>query len=229
MSSQSPSFAVETPNDLEALRLGNIGADRDIVVVTFQAHPDVLSQPLHFTNSPCYEISFVSESTEFGSNVITLYPSRRIVSGWFHSGENLTLGMPSDFSEYRLGFHEGSVLYRDDLDYILQWRDATVLEIFDEIDNDVAYQLSWRVDDLARLFRLESITFTIHFDTYEKLQLAEFLKRLPALKEAIFYAKGISMADVEAFMATELSVGGWDCETSEGYGRPFIRCTKEEL
>lgn len=220
---------METPAELEAFRLGHNDSNCGIVVVTPLAHPDVLSLPVHLAHSPCHAISFVSGASEFGSNVITMHPSRRFVGGWFHAGENLTLGMPANFSEYRLGYHEGSVLYSGDLDNILQWRSARVLEIYDEIDNDVAYQLSWRVDDLARLTALHTLMFNVHFDTYEKLQLAEFLRRLPALNETTFYAKGIPMADVNAFVAAELNVSGWDCGASTGYGRPFIRCTKEEL
>lgn len=222
-----PSFslAVTDPETFEALKQGRIGGEGDIVVVDWDAHPNVISLPVEFAHIPFNQISFVGKPTEFGSNTITLFPQRRQAGATFSSEENATHGIPPNYAEYLLTFYKGSIVFTDDLDYILQWKEATRLEIYDEVDNDVAFQFSQRVNDLSALVHLEKLVLNIHRDTYELLNLSAFLEKLSALIEARFYAKNLSFVEVFDYTKSHLTgVSFWECKAHDGYGRPFIHC-----
>lgn len=222
------SIAVTNPVDYEALRRGEIGGDNDIIVVDWRALPNVLAEPIHYWNKTYGEISFVSEPGQFGNNVVVLHPRRQSVGSTFYSGDSLTLGIPPNYTNYLLNFYVGSIISTADVDYILQWNKAVTLEVFDDINSDIAFQLSNRIDYLSTLQSLETLSLNIHLDTYQEINLQLFLEKIPILKLATFFAKDILYSDLSEYTYSQLTLKGWECISKEGYGRPYIQCSKIE-
>lgn len=221
-------MTVTSPEALVSLKQGRIGSVDDVVVVDWDAHPNVLSLPIEFANKPYHVISFVDRADEFGSNTITLFPQRRRAGATFHSGANVTHGIPPNYSEYMLNFHTGSNVFTDNLDNILQWKEAKRLEIYDNMDNDVAFKLSQRVNDLSVFTKLRKLSLNIHRNTYQLLNLSAFLETLPVLKEAYFFAQ-LSFVEVVEYTRDHLAnVTYWKCKANDGYGRPYIHCVSDK-
>lgn len=219
-------MSVSTPADFEALKKGHIGDVNDSVIIDWNAHPDILSQPIHFAHAQFSEISFVDEFQMIGGNIITLHPSDRQAKTIFFSGENLTLGIPSDYAEYFLIYYQGATISEFDLDYVFKWTKATRLEVFDDSDSDVVYQLSKRIDEFSALTHLRKIAFNIHSETYGKLNLGSFLTKLPELKEATFHAKDVTFVDIEKFVNTRMNVSEWNCVAYDEFEQAGVQCVK---
>lgn len=209
------------------MKQGHLGGVNDTVIINSKAHPNVLSQPIHFANAKFREISFVSEFQNIGGNIITLHPSRGQVKTMFFYGTNLTLGIPSDYAEYFLIYYQGSNVTQNDLDYMFKWTKATRLEVFDDSDSNVVDQFSKRLDEFNAFKHLKKIAFNIHAETFEQLNLKGFLMKLPALKEANFHAKNVSFVDIQKFVKSVGKVTDWNCVAYDEHVQAGIQCLKE--
>lgn len=161
------------------------------------AHPDILSLPKLFANATEFSsIDFVDERY----NVIRLQPQVRFVIAELESGEDLILSLPESYRIYMIRLSVHATATEADLDYIVQWHQAEVLQISDAFNSDVAYGLSQRLEQMKEMTQLKDIRLNVHRHSYKSLSVRSFLEQLPWLRTASFYKNFLSIEERRDFV-----------------------------
>lgn len=140
---------------------------------------------------------------------ISIKPMEKSVSSFFFGGSQFTLGMPTDYKEYYLGFIKEIVVGKEDIAYIFQWTNAKKLWIFG--DNVIAFTLQQNLNKLKEFKSLADIFFDVSYDTYMKLRVKPFMDTLPLLTKATFRALSITDGQFGMFVKSQTVPTGWKC------------------
>lgn len=140
-------------------------------------------------------------------NEITIHPISKRVAAHFFTGGNRTFGIPSDYKTYTIHFDENTKLIPADVDYILQWRNATTLFLRD--NSNLAIDLLHRIDEMKEMRDLEELELSVQSNSYVDLFVERFLFNLPALEYAKFTATQLTDKEFEEFMDGLPITVGW--------------------
>lgn len=149
-------------------------------------------EPKQFWNSSYQSIYFEDEL----GNAISIAPKQRRLSGIFSTGGDLTLGFPDNYEEYHIYHYNDSNVTAADLDYMMQWRDAVRVSIFDK--SDVPRKLSQRVHEMKQMQHLKQLEFNINPAT--RLNVRLLLEELLELESVVFYGIALTDEQFDAFI-----------------------------
>lgn len=167
-----------------------------------------------FANATAYSIiDFVDEN----NNAIRLEPKARLVIADLESGEDLLLGLPHTYRIYIVRLSSNATATNEDLDYIVQWSNAEMLQISDASNSNIAYGLLQRLDAMKDLTQLKDIMLNIQRDSYKELNITLFLNRLPALKSARFYKNHLRKEERIYFMNHLTIPDNWNSRNRYGF------------
>lgn len=167
-----------------------------------------------FANATAYSIiDFVDEN----NNAIRLEPKARLVIADLESGEDLLLGLPHTYRIYIVRLSSNATATNEDLDYIVQWSNAEMLQISDASNSNIAYGLLQRLDAMKDLTQLKDIMLNIQRDSYKELNVTLFLDRLPALKSARFYKNHLRKEERIYFMNHLTIPDNWNSRNRYGF------------
>lgn len=140
-------------------------------------------------------------------NEITIYPVTKRVEAHFYTGENRTFGIPSDYKSYTVNFDENTKIIPADVDYILQWHNATALFLLD--NSNLAVDFMQRIDEMKELRNLEELELSVQRDSYGELFVDRFLFNLPALEYVTLTATQLTHEEFEQFVDKLPLTVGW--------------------
>lgn len=189
---------INTPHRLEQLQNHEIGSGFNHISIVPGAHSNILELPQQFANDTTFSIiDFVDEQ----NNAVRLEPKARLVIAELESGEDLLLGLPHTYRIYIIRLASNAAATEADLDYIVQWKGAEVLQISDSANSNVASGLSQRMDKMKEMTQLKDIKLNIQRESYKELDVRAFLEQLQALKLARFYKSSLNKEERKDFMA----------------------------
>lgn len=193
---------------------GEIGNDFNHISIVAGAHPNILNLPKFFANATAYSIiDFVDEE----KNAVRLEPKARLVIADLESGKNLLLGLPDNYRIYIVRLSSNATATNEDLDYIVQWINAEMLQISDASNSNVSYGLLQRLDKMQDMKQLKDIMLNIQRDSYKELNIKLFLNRLPTLKSARFY-KNYLNKDERIYFMNHLNIpDNWKLRNRHGF------------
>lgn len=120
--------------------------------------------------------------------------SRRIVIDFRDGGIALS-GIPTDYLEYYVTL--SSPLFDENIDSIVQWKQAQKLSIRD-IDG-VAVRLTQRIDEFKQLTDLWELQLYIQGHTYRRLKVATFIDNLPSLNGIVLTGVHMTKENMKTF------------------------------
>lgn len=167
--------------------------------VSADAHPDVLLQPQYCANVSIWAIKFVS-STEEGNNTILIHPATQtkgVAEIDFRHGENPLSGVPTNYIHYTVEYMNSAKPTTENIDSILQWKNAYTLRCRDR--GDVAVTLFKRIDELSDLTKLRTLELSMEGDKPEQINVATFLNNLTGLRKLCFTFKDKTEKQVKEF------------------------------
>lgn len=127
----------------------------------------------------------------------------------FAYGENTLIGVPSNYSMYKIIYVGPAQPTVANIETILQWHNMVSLTIFDE-HNFVVMQFLERIEELSKLTKLEQLIFTLQPSACEQIHVATFLDTLPKLKMIEFQTIGWNDKQREAFQKRNQQPWNWD-------------------
>lgn len=122
-------------------------------------------------------------------------------------GENSLSGVSTDFSSYYITYRDRATPTNENIDSMLQWTTAKKIHIID--NNQVAVSLFKRIDELSKFTQLNELRLVLQADTYDQIDVATFITRLPALKEVTFDATKLKKAQRKEFEAKNKIPSNW--------------------
>lgn len=187
------SITVDTPEQLEQLKAGQIGSGLSVFVRP-GAHPDPLSQAALVRNDQLLAIHFLDDDL----NQMTVWPTKKIAKAFFRTRSYVS-SMPTDLYSYAIHFEDGTNATEDDVLRIAQFKDATHLSVYDA-DNVGKHLLE--TDALAAMEALETFATNIHPDNFRSVNVARFIKNAAssALRSIALYAHTLSGDDIAEFV-----------------------------
>lgn len=123
------------------------------------------------------------------------------------SGGNFTFGIPSNYRVYSLKFDRAARIIVEDVDNILQWKNATTLNLLD--NNDLAFDLMQRIDEMRKLQYLEQLELSIPRTLYNDFNIQLFMFELPGLKKITLKATHLTDDEYVHFFGKQICLGGW--------------------
>lgn len=192
---------IVTPVQYEQFKSGDIGKGYDVVRIESTAHPHILLEPKYFWNASSREIHF----SDADGNRIALYPKWQAVLTFLRSGENLTLGIPTNYKDYRIMSVNEAKISLSDLDNILQWKNAIRLDISDR--SDVPYLLSQRINELKAMEQLKLISLYIDRNSFQRLCVKPFLVELKSVESVNFLTGSLDENEFQDFVTRQGSLG----------------------
>lgn len=176
---------IDTPELYQNFVSGLIGSGYQAIFILPGSHPNIMSLPKLFSGNTSYD-SFRFED-EY-DNVVTV-DTIGVVKAKLKNGKNLTLGLPNDYEQYHISIFNTTLLSTHDYDYIIQWKNVVYLELLDNT-NDIAYDLFERVAELKYWKKLLTFKVKLQVTSYQKLEVATFLKQIPSILLLDFEIKG---------------------------------------
>lgn len=135
-----------------------------------------------------------------------LFPRTRALWSIFPTEKNAVLGLPDHYKAYEVLFGGVVDVTTEDIEYILTWKSVERLLIFDR--SNAAYELSQRIT--PKTFRnLGLLEMNIQRDTYKKIDVTIFLKKLRSLKIANFRASALTQEEFDEFVRLQKVPRGW--------------------
>lgn len=126
-------------------------------------------------------------------------------------GTDATLtGIPQSYKDYHIIFGLKVKLPTADIDTILRWRTATNIRIVDQ--NNVAYHLIERIDDMSNMNVLEQLSLNLNSDSYKKINVRDFVERLSKLGHIQFTGDSLSEEEIMDFVGRQDLPAGWKTE-----------------
>lgn len=202
---------MDTPEQYEKLKKGEIGDGYLEIVVKTGAHPTVLLEPKFFANATYPGMHFCDRH----DNRISIYTRSRIASGKFKVGQGLTLGMPTNYRDYELRFDGESTVSTDDINYIFQWTTTRFLKVLDK--QNAAVAMLQRIDEFSSSLKgLVSIGFNVHPHTYKKLRVRPLIDKFEELSIAHYMADTLNEDLIKEFIGYQELPGEWIAEVNNG-------------
>lgn len=190
--------------------------DNDVhasVTVANTAHPNIMTDLKLFADRQNIErISFFDTS-----HYVEMRSHMRLVDGHFQNGSSPLrplLSFPNHYSDYRIRMDATIRVTDAELDYMLQWKHAAHLIIFEH--SDLAYELSQRGKALKTMKSLELIYSIIDQSTYQQFKVEPFLRYLPKLIKVQFDRVGLTDAQWLQFIENQ-GLDNWDADVYKDY------------
>lgn len=199
---------IDTPEKYAQLKQGHFDDKHEFVDILSGAHPDLLLQPQYFANAPFSVMRFISATNDGNNNTIVIRPGASPdAKSLFMNGENTLEGVPKDYPTYLIGYSHEAKPTAANIDTILQWKAAELLSITDT--DNVAVSLLQRVDELAELYELWSLTLSLQAESHKEISVATFIEKMPSLSTIAFQANGMTQNQITAFVANNAAPDGW--------------------
>lgn len=203
LNSSLPRASIETSEEYNRIKSGEIYPDIDVILMTRKAHPEISSEPIYFRNASYYKLIF--SDGEAGAYV-SLYTFDRVVRvDVTRSGA--MFDVPDHYKNYKFYFDYNVEATEAYLDSILKCKNAISLELSDK-RSSLAGKLFARVNEMNEMTELRSFDLTIHFDDRDNFAFAPFFE-LPALKYVTFRLGAFSRDEYEEFIAVQQIPVGW--------------------
>lgn len=168
-------YVVDSPEKYDLLKQGHLNADYVNIIVTSEAHPDILLQPQYFANAPFNSLKF-----EDGMNALRIFPTVKFVVIHFNDGENSLLGIPSNYTRFMINYGSEATPTVDNINSILQWSETEVLVFHDE-NSVVLFELLDRIDEMSRLTKIKTLGFALANNSYNRINVGNLVEKLPTL------------------------------------------------
>lgn len=146
-----------------------------------------------------------------GDNKIYIHPEHKFVGGRFGAGANLTLGIPTNYEYYALNFGSKVTVTDADVNYILQWKLATIFELIDY--GDLPARLAQHIESGVRFQHLEKLTLSVRRHSYKTLKIKPFIGKLPSLTYARFKYPDLDFQQLRKFNDNQEMAAWWTCRT----------------
>lgn len=195
-------LTIDTPEKLAALRNGTYDDFRNVVFVTSDAGPNVLSLPNEFSTVAFLQMHFID-----GNNKVYIHPEHKFVGGSFTVGENVTLNLPTDYEYFALAFGPDVTITNHDIENIMQWKKATQLEFFDY--GNLAERLAERIWFGVQLSRLERLTLIVRPQSFKNVEVSKFIDRLSSVVYVRFKYQDLDREQIEEFRGNQKGRAWW--------------------
>lgn len=193
---------IKTPEQYKQLENGEISHEYDTIIIEASAHPNVFSLPKHYWNAPWSSMFFVN-----GKDRIHLFTRWKEVWAKLITNGHPILNLPHNYTGYEVFLGKETTITSHEIDYILTWTNAERLLLGDR--SNVAYELYKRIDALKAFDHLYKLELTIQRNSYNHINLIEFLKNLHSLKIAHFRATSLSTEQFSEFIHKQRVPKGW--------------------
>lgn len=202
---------INTTQLYEQFNNGEIGNGYDIISVESGAHPNIMSLPKLYANVSYRRMKFTDEH----DNEVKLSPKLKLLFTEFATGKDLALGLPDSYKEYFLHYKGSVNATKADFDYIETWPNVTNLCISDGPNNNVAFELSQRVDTFQSKDSLTNILFNVQPHSHHLLNVVDFIEHLPKLRLAGFLIKALSKTQLVKFLNNQDLPEDWEYDIHE--------------
>lgn len=190
---------INTPDLYEKFVSGLIGTGYQDVYILPGAHPNIMSLPKLFSSNTSFDRYRFEDQHD---NVVTVN-TVGVVVAHLKNGVNLTLGLPSDYTQYHIFISNRTSLSSDDYDYIINWRDIVYLELIDST-NDIALDLYKRLEDLKHWQKLIIFKLKLLVASYDKMEVGKFVQQIPSVALLDFNINGtLSLDQAEEFKSIQ--------------------------
>lgn len=196
---------ISNPRAYAQFKQRTIASNYDYVYVEAGAHPNLMSEPKYFWDADNHIIDF--RDVDYKFNYVTLQPTERKLTGVFHDGYNMTIGLPNNFVFYSVTFSINGFVTSNDIDAILEWQAVEYLDIHDECD--AAYELFARVDEMKVMRHLEVLKLDVQKASMAKIRLAAFMVNFPRLRLTEFRFRSVDHGEFEAFLKEQEIPKDW--------------------
>lgn len=152
------------------------------------------------------------------NNRVKLNKPQKYLKAVFHSGERLTLTLPSDYIIHHIVVHNGAIITAADLEYIAQWKNAEILEIIGvgHVSNfDVALPLLGKIDQLKKMKRLREFIVSVYSNAYKGFEVKPFVAKFPFLKLIILDASTLTQEEFKEIAESQTVPGHWFVSNGE--------------
>lgn len=201
---------IESAEQYDQLKAGQIGRDQKRVIIGTDGHPTPLLLPKLFADAEHYIISFIDAN----GNMVQLYPKTRQLLLSVVVDEISLGGLPLDYDGYDIEF-EGAQFTSAYIDGFLQWKNIKFAQINDQ--NNAAYEILKRIEEFGELKELSKIVLNLQRDSYKKVNVKPFLEKLPALKQAFFlFDKSLNQEEIVEFVNNQNIPGDWKAVKKDG-------------
>lgn len=194
---------IKTPEEYEQLKQGLFNEKYHTIFIEADAHPDLILEVKHFGDSSFKEVHFVDKV----GNVAALFPPSKHLVVFYTAGSGLFHGLPSNYVNYFITADAKVEITDAEIDYIVQWKDAVRLNIFDH--RDVAFGLFERIDKFKELKQLKSLVLKVQQSTYKQFLVKPFLQQLESLVSASFKATALKRKEFKEFVKNQDEVTDW--------------------
>lgn len=106
-------------------------------------------------------------------------------------------GVPKDYAEYDITFKYPAKPSTENIDSILQWKNAREMIIRDQ--DDAVVSLYKRIDELSQLKKLSELDLDMNDDTHEQFKVATFMDNMIGLKKISFTANHMTEEQKKEF------------------------------
>lgn len=112
------------------------------------------------------------------------------------------------FSWYYVRYEHPANGIIENIDAIVQWKEAEDLDLHD--NGDMVVDLFQRIDEFANLTKLMKLTLVINGNTYDKINVATFINNLPSLVQILIRTERVTAAQIEEFKSKNEIPSGWN-------------------
>lgn len=206
-----PSVRIDTTDLYEKFQNGDLNIIDKIVDITADAEPDLAVEPRLLWNVPCKLLRLADHS----GNRIEMRPADGYLNAYLQSGDDLLLGIPSNYKKYHLEFPNAINVTAAEVDYVYQWTNAAEISIIEGGKvPDLAHRLTLRKSRMRGMRQLWKLHFKLHASAVRKLSVAKLLSNLPTLEVVSVDVTGLGLGQIDRFVVNQGSVDGWAIKMS---------------
>lgn len=204
----SHSIRISNPTDYKKLLNEEIVIDPyGIIVVDWQAHPNILSQPKYLGDSVYPIINIEDGPLPYQNNVIRLYTENKWLHAVFFSGSNLTYGMPQNYRNIHLYYAQNATCTEADLERLMTWQSARSIDIR-EASGSAGVYLSQHANQFQHFDELNFIGFLAHPQNYKDVKVGVIVENVERLHQLGVLVDTLNEEQVAEFVRQPVP-NGW--------------------
>lgn len=170
----------------------------------------MLQQAQYFANSPL-SLYFEAITPNGSKNKIHIHQFGTKAEIKFREGPNPLGSIPTNFKAYSVRYESPAEPTDENIDAILQWKQAERLYIQD--NGTTIFELFQRIDELGELTKLYELGVYINANTYDKVDVATLINVLPSLRTLSVHKQNMNVIQFEEFKTKNVIPSNWYMDT----------------
>lgn len=201
---------IRTPEELDQLRHLDIPITFDEINVEANAEPDMSTDPKILARLP-YPIITLRDIFE---NYIKIETACLAIIAWYQTSDHSVLSLPDFYYKYSVNIPDQIFVLHDEINYMLQWKNARELKFFVSCDVVLRLQQPSKLNEMTKLI---SLTLGLDESAYLIVQATNFLNHLPALKTLTMDGIILGSERINEFVKRQGTIKGWHVQVEGNY------------